>query len=120
MSLIPGKTGSSRTSGVRGILQRPPGLEGWRGRRRDLHLFARARIAPGVRRPVPSHECAETLDSDFISARQRLGDHLEQAVDGILRGGLAHSCPACQALRQFRPVHRCAPVFAQSVSSRIE
>lgn len=111
----PARRRSARISGVHGILQRLSGLEYRNRRGGDRHVLARSRVARGAGRPVPGAERAEAEYPCLLAIRQGLADGLEHAVNGILRGGLAHSRPPCQALGQFPLVHPRAPVFDNSI-----
>ena len=111
----PAKPRSPSISGAHGILQRAARLEHRNRRSGDRQGLAGPWVARGPGRPVPGAERAESEYPRLFAIRQGLADRLEHAVDCILCGGLAHSRPACQALRQFRLVHPCAPVFDKSI-----
>src|SRR4051812_31198379 len=59
--------------------------------RRDLHLLARLRIAPGARRSIVQSEASESSDLDALSVREAFGHRIEDHLDrelGVFRDEL--------------------------------
>src|SRR3954468_4632129 len=75
---------ASDTSGVERVLERLAGAEARRLGGFDHDLFAGLRIAAFAAGAGRNNEYAKAGNANFVAGFQGLGDHLEDAVNGLL------------------------------------